>query len=295
MPHLGKCGVRSGSPARVRAMANFKVIEHKSDGIDEIVNPIAPYARKLRDEALVIDTETTGSSAEDEVIELAIVRASDGMILFDEQFKPSKPIEYFAQRIHGIRDIDLRNKPRIGEFWDKLNEILDGKTVGAWNSPYDSRLFSQTLDKYALPEPSVEWVCLMTLYKEFKGLPKKPKLDDACEALGVRRGSHRAVTDALAAARVLYKIAKSAPEDEIVILQQAGAVDDFDETTMTAADFLVENKWQEKSRRVFYVGIQQQERVVSAWMDPDTGAIHFFLEAMDRQRERMMRGTNDQG
>jgi DNA polymerase-3 subunit epsilon len=267
-------------------MARFKLIEHKSDGIEEIVNPIAPYARKLRDQALVIDTETTGSSAEDEVIELAIVRASDGTVLFDEQFKASKPIEYFAQRVHGIRDIDLRNKPRIGDFWDRLNEILDGATVGAWNSPYDSRMLGQTFRKYALPEPGAEWVCLMALYRQFKGLPKNCKLEDACQAMGVRRGSHRAVTDALAAARVLYKIAKATPEDEVITYDHA-KTGDFDETTMPAGHFLAEFGWKEKKHLVTRAG--EDEFVESDWMDPDTGEIYPFLDALDCQRERMMK------
>lgn len=133
----------SGSPTKVMTMARFKVIEHKS-AIEEIVNPIAPYARELRDRGLMLDTETSGSRSDDEVIELAIVRPADGHVVFDGMFKPSKEIDPFAYRVHGISNADLRNKPRIADTWDTLYPVFDGATCLAWNAPYDSRLLGQT-------------------------------------------------------------------------------------------------------------------------------------------------------
>jgi DNA polymerase III epsilon subunit-like protein len=261
-------------------MARFKVIEHSS-GIEQIVNPIAVYARSLRIRALALDTETTGSGAEDEVIELGVVRASNGEVLFDGQFKPSKQIEPGAFAVHRISDAELAGKPCAAEVWDELFPILDGVTCVAWNAAYDSRLLANTARKYALPEPRVEWVCVMKLYREFRGLPKNCKLEDACRALGVRRGSHRAITDALAAARVLYRMADAAPEDE-VITYDAGGQDEDDEAMMTASDFLTQFGWRERKRLAPDGG-----EMVSQWIDPEGGRICDFLPAMEMQRGRM--------
>jgi DNA polymerase III epsilon subunit-like protein len=128
----------------------------------------------------------------------------------------------------------------------------------------------------------------MALYKKWRGLSKNPKLEDACNALGLPTGSHRALADALAAARVLYKIAKSAPEDEVIIYDHA-KTGDFDETTMPASQFLTELGWIEKKHVVMRAG--EDQFVDSDWMDPDAGEIYPFLEAMDCQRERMMKPT----
>lgn len=262
-------------------MARFKVIEHYS-GIEQIVNPIAVYARDLRARALALDTETTGSGADDEVIELGVVRALDGEVLFDGQFKPSKNIEPGAFMVHRIADEELANKPRVAEVWDELFSLLDRVTCVAWNAAYDSRLLANTARKYALPEPRVEWVCVMKLYREFRALPKNCKLEDACRALGVRRGNHRAVNDALAAARVLYRMADAAPEDEVITYAAGGEDDDADEVTMTASDFLTQFGWRERKRVDADGGA-----MVSQWVDPDGGRIYDFLPAMDLQRERM--------
>jgi DNA polymerase III epsilon subunit-like protein len=259
----------------------FKVLQHSS-GIEEIVNPIAPYARSLRDRALVIDTETTGSSADDEVIELAVVRALDGHVFFDGRFKPSKQIEPFAFRVHRIRDSDLRGKPRMAERYDELCAILSGATCLAWNSSYDSRLITQTFRKYDLSEPHIDWVCAMALYKKWRGLPKNPKLEDACRALHVRQGDHSAVKDALAAARVIYRIAQSAPADEVIGQAPIGA-GDADETTMPASEFLSDFGWREQKR------IGEFGAVISEWIDPESGQIYPFIAAMSCQRERMMK------
>lgn len=257
----------------------YKVIEHKS-GIEQIVNPIAVRARGLREKAFVFDTETTGSSKVDEVIDLGVVRASSGDVLVDQLFRPSKKIDPWAFQVHGITDEELLDKPRIAERWDELYPLLDGATCVAWNSSYDSRLFSQTADKYGLPLPRIEWVCAMKLYREFKGLPKNPKLEDACRALGVRGGTHRAAPDALAAARVLYRIAGAAPEDEVITFDHARQADEDDGKTMRARDFLTQFTWRE-SKAPAGAGI------VSKWIDPTSGQMCGFLRAMDRQRERM--------
>jgi len=263
-------------------MSKFKVIEYKS-GLEEIVNPIAVYARKLRESGIVIDTETTGSSREDEVIELAAVQASDGSVVIDQLFRPSKRIESFAYGVHGISDAQVSRAPRIRDLWDALFPLLDCSTALAWNSSYDSRLLNQTISRYSLREPRVEWVCVMALYKQFRRLPKNPKLEDACAAMGVRRDTaHRAKADALAAARVLYRIAEAHPEDEVITYDRESDSDEADETAVTARDFLIENLWQEEKSLAADGG-----EAVSKWIDPKGGQIVDLLMALDWQRARM--------
>lgn len=171
----------------------------------QYINPVIQRAQYLRRVALVLDTETTGSNrTNDEVIELGVVRASNGEVLINQRFRPSKAIEPGAFKVHGISEQQLINEPRFADRWAEYSTLLAGATVIGWNVAYDRQMLEATCCKYDLLMPEIEWVDLMPLYKEFRRLPKNCKLSEACAAMGVRAGDHSAKADALATARVLY-------------------------------------------------------------------------------------------
>ncbi len=172
------------------------------------INPAISRAQYLRRIALVLDTETTGSSRQnDEVIELGVVRASNGEVLVDQRFRPSKRIEPFAFKVHGISDNALMNEAPFSSRWAEYAALLSDAVVIGWNVVYDRQMLEATCRKYDLTMPQIEWVDLMPLYREFRRAAKNCKLADACAEMGVRAGDHSAKADALATARVLFKMA----------------------------------------------------------------------------------------
>lgn len=280
-------------------MARFRVISHSS-ALPSITNPIADYARQLKDGgALVLDTETTGGSHEDEVIELGIVRACDGERLLDERYRPQVRINPGAYTVHGISDAMLMGKPGIKEQWARIASLLDGKAVLAWNSSFDQRLMEQTARRYRLELPRVEWVCAMKLYKQFKSLPINTSLTNACVAMNVTPGDHSAINDALAAARVVYKMALSATADEVVEKKKEEPVSfdqfkqesDDDFVAITVAEFLTEFRWREEKT----VRDEQAKTIISTWIDPVGGAVMSLQAAMAGQRARMLDGAMETG
>ena len=52
----------------------------------------------------VLDTETTGLSETDEIVEIAIIRLDDGSEVINTLVNPSIPISKEATAIHGITD-----------------------------------------------------------------------------------------------------------------------------------------------------------------------------------------------
>lgn len=264
----------------------FKVLDHSS-ALEPIVNPVAAYARELRACAFALDVETTDASADAEVIELGVVKAGDGSVVIDEMFRPEKAVQSFARRIHGIGDAMLRDKPGFASRHGELMERLNGSVLLAWNSAQDMRFLAQTCERYELPHVQAEWVCVMRLYQRFKELSKPCKLEDACRAMGVKPGNHRALDDALAAARVLYRMAESAPELEVIAREiglDAEDAEDADEAAATVADFLRSFEW--RASRSATNG-----RLVIRWVDPDSGAVLDLNRALDLQRARMMSGA----
>ena len=149
-----------------------------SDTYYEDHKAAAEWAREmLASDALILDTETTGSSRQnDEVIEPGVVRAVNGEVLISSRFKPSKKVEPWAYKIHRISDRELAGKPRLADLWGGYFRVLNGAVVAGWNVAFDRQMIEATCAKYDLPVPEVEWVDLMPLYRQFKQLPKSLSL-----------------------------------------------------------------------------------------------------------------------
>jgi DNA polymerase III subunit epsilon len=169
---------------------------------------VADWAKRLQPSALVLDSETTSLSKHDEVIDLAVVSPIDGQVLFNSLFIPQVKISCHASKIHGlnIKYLMQTNAPKFSDKYSDLRDLLTNKTVIAYNAGFDSRMFNQTIARYGLAEIPINWVCMMKQTQYFLELDKQPKLAKACELLEVKAGNHRALGDALAAARIIWRM-----------------------------------------------------------------------------------------
>jgi DNA polymerase-3 subunit epsilon len=157
--------------------------------------------------ALVLDTEATGGGREDEIFEIAVVRAVDGLVLFDQIYKPKRPVSWHSSRVHGFTTKDLKHFPKFTELWDELYSVIYGLPLLAFNSSFDKRLLQQTCDKYLLELEEPEWFCVMKKYGEYVGRKTGLSLAKVCKELQIPGGTHRAKEDALAAAGIVQKLA----------------------------------------------------------------------------------------
>lgn len=134
------------------------------------------WARKvLKDEHkyVILDTETTGLNDNDEIIQIAITDLH-GNSLVSEFIKPSKKksINKTATQVHGIKMSMLKGAPTFSEISEPLKNALKGKTVIAYNSDFDARMYSQTYKiaggykPWGMPK---KWQCAMLQYSRFFG------------------------------------------------------------------------------------------------------------------------------
>jgi DNA polymerase III epsilon subunit-like protein len=102
---------------------------------------------------LVFDTETTGLSASDVVIQLGYVyMLSNGSLLreYERVLHSSVPSNRFALRVHKISNETVRCSPHdahaeLSKFAILANRVLDmGGTLVAHNASFDERLLRQT-------------------------------------------------------------------------------------------------------------------------------------------------------
>lgn len=92
---------------------------------------------------VVIDTETTGLTYADEIIEIAVLSTA-GAVLLHSLVKPSRPIPAAATEINHITDEMVANAPTWAEVYPRLMEVLGDKRWIGWKSEFDARLITQT-------------------------------------------------------------------------------------------------------------------------------------------------------
>lgn len=139
----------------------------------------------------VIDTETTGFTANDRIVELSFLEFLGGKVLsaFTTLVNPGFPIPVEVSKIHGIEDSDVKNAPRFEEIVPVVCEWLAERTpLLAHNADFDIRMLSQSMDR-RIWDASRPVVCTMQ-YAKYKhpvlSLRKKGhKVRDLAEFFGV--------------------------------------------------------------------------------------------------------------
>lgn len=180
-------------------------------------NEVIEIARKaISKHPIYIDTETTGLEKQDEVIEISILDF-DGSILFQSLVRPTIQIPRSSSQVHGITTEDVQKAPTWPAIWPNIRSLLFGRTIAAYNAPFDLRLMQQTHNKYRLPwRDSFDWLDVMVLYSKYKGVwdPFRKSLrlfslDQAGKDFGISlKNTHRASADSELTRAVLHSIAQ---------------------------------------------------------------------------------------
>lgn len=122
----------------------------------------------IRQEPLILDTETTGMGPDDEVVQVAVVDIQ-GNVLLNTLVRPSRPISPEAASVHKITNADVANAPTGEQVCRRLAELLRGRLVCIYNADFDTRLLAQTAKAWGVSLPNYRAECVMKLYAEFAG------------------------------------------------------------------------------------------------------------------------------
>jgi DNA polymerase III alpha subunit (gram-positive type) len=162
-----------------------------------------------------IDTETTGLTRSDEIIEFSIVD-HDGTDLYTTLVKPTQAIPREATRIHGITDRMVETAQAWPIQWPHIRAILFDRLVAAYNVEFDARMMEQSYQKYNLPRRErLEFIDVLKLFADFRGeydsflgAYRYFKLSEAGRYFNISLpNAHRSTADALLTRAVLHSIA----------------------------------------------------------------------------------------
>lgn len=168
---------------------------------------------------IILDAETTGLEADDEVVELAMLRFQYdeyGILNLREVFngvrEPSKPMSEEAARVTGITAQELEGQTIRTE---DITRLLDGvDIVVAHHAAFDRKMVERTFPDAGFDK--MAWHCSMDQVDWSARGEKGRSLEVLALNRGYVYGSHRADADVIATAFVLSGDEASSPFSEML-------------------------------------------------------------------------------
>ena len=168
--------------------------------------------------AVILDTETTGLDNQAEICEIAVIEAETGKTILDTLIKPGCTIPDEVIRIHGITNDMVTDAPIYSDIHHQLVDIFRDKMVIIYNADFDLRMIRQSS---ALSDPTKKQltgsiICAMKWYAEFyghrsnyRGSFKWQKLIDAARQQHIDVSdlkAHRALADCVITRRTIESV-----------------------------------------------------------------------------------------
>jgi DNA polymerase III subunit epsilon len=168
------------------------------------------WARQLvrRNNWILLDTETTGTSKSDEVIQIGVLSAN-GEVLLNTLIKPVRntAIPREAAAVHGITMDMLTDAPTMQQILPQLCSVLKGKTTIIYNAEFDTRLLQQTVGPEAASSlmSCLRAECAMKMYSAYAGDWMDSKGDYKWQKLP--GAAHGAIEDCQAMLALIHQMA----------------------------------------------------------------------------------------
>jgi DNA polymerase-3 subunit epsilon len=166
-----------------------------------------------------LDTETTGSApaSGDRCVEVGLVEIIDGALTgrtYQTYLNPERPVAWQAQRVHGLTDRFLRDKPLLHEVAAELLDFIGDAPCVAHGARFDRDMLLYDFRHAGLSVPRLTFYDSLPLARAHVRAPNH-KLDTLGRTLGLidqDRGLHGALEDAEILARVICRIAEGRPD-----------------------------------------------------------------------------------
>lgn len=169
---------------------------------------------------MLLDTETTGTQRDADIMEVAAVTPS-GRVLLDTLIRPRQPIPHLVEALTGITGAMVVAAPSFPfAYQHTLWEHLSSRKILAYNVSFDVRMLRANILRHCRKQwEPVGSACLMRAYARFRGetfppghpqagRPRPVKLELACQQMGIAHDdAHRALQDCLVSARLLRAMA----------------------------------------------------------------------------------------
>ena len=166
----------------------------------------------------IIDIETTGGKFnEEKITEIAIFKLSkDGNISkYHTLINPEKKIQPFVEKLTGLNNKMLENKPVFGEISQEINSFTKGCIFVAHNVKYDYRVLKKEFSRIGMKFQR-DLLCTIELSKVVFPKIKSYSLGKLVSNLGIEiNNRHRADGDAEATLNLFIMLKKNIERDKL--------------------------------------------------------------------------------
>lgn len=164
----------------------------------------------------VIDTETTGLSAYDKIIEISILRVSGGAVVdeYSTFVDPERTISPQAAAVNHITEAMLTGAPKYPDVAPRVAALLDGSTVLGHNVSFDLGFVARMLDAAGI-SASMVWLDTVELARAAVPGLENYKLQTLLAHFGIDPGhAHRAVDDTRATLELFERCRAEYPKTQ---------------------------------------------------------------------------------
>ncbi|MBL0550690.1 3'-5' exonuclease [Aeromonas caviae] len=150
---------------------------------------------------LWLDTETTGLSNTDQIIEISIC-TYDKKVVFNSILNSKVKCSEQARAIHHITDEQIADGMPIQSAKAILLTLLEGKTIISFNADFDCRMLYQTFGFI-----DIKRFCVMKWSKSVLDYEKWPRLEKVCAQLNIKQTeTHRSLVDTMTTIELFNKL-----------------------------------------------------------------------------------------
>ncbi|MBQ6858924.1 MAG: PolC-type DNA polymerase III, partial [Clostridia bacterium] len=171
--------------------------------------------RRLHDEIVVVDFETTGLNPRKcRIMEIGAVRIRNGQIVeeYSKFVNPQEPIPDEVVKLTGITDAMVADAGTAETEIPKLLEFIGGAAFAAHNAKFDYSFLTEECRRLDI-EINLPVIDTLEFARRMYPSLKSHRLGAICKSLGISlKNAHRAVHDARATAQMLNRMLDTARE-----------------------------------------------------------------------------------
>lgn len=165
---------------------------------------------------VILDTETTGLTEQDEIIDVGVINVF-GDCIVNTLVQPSllSKVTPEITALTGISRQALENARSFPDIYPALHDALNGKIWLIYNAQFDMEMLDRACIRHGLPPlRPLAYSCIMARFAEWHGELSKGRfvsksLSFACDKLGIYPPRvHRAIDDATSALMVVNAMAE---------------------------------------------------------------------------------------
>lgn len=132
--------------------------------------------------SLLFDTETTGVTAYDRIVQISIYEIVNGKFTgrtFNSYINPCRSVSARAYEAHGLKRDFLKKQPKFADIFDDLRDFCgENPILVAHNAQFDIRMLGQEIERFDAVDPwNVYFKCTLGMVRRDYKRRVSPSLD----------------------------------------------------------------------------------------------------------------------